>query len=229
MADLAPNERILLAEVASFDQCWAGNDHFAQLLHVSEDTARGYIYNLIEKGYLIREGTRYRRRLRKSTQTNEQISANECANRRKRMRKSTQTSAQNSPQTNIKTKTTTNTITKGAQVRGVVLPFETKEFAKAWTEWLEYKHTDHRFRYKSAQTEQRALITLANEHSTESAAIQAIYTAIANGWKGLIFSASKGRRPRASGKAAIEGRQLSNQLRELAETGNITGDNRNRL
>ena len=136
MADLAPNERILLAEVASFDQCWAGNDHFAQLLHVSEDTARGYIYNLIEKGYLIREGTRYRRRLRKSTQTNEQISANECANPRKGMRKSTQTSAQNSPQTNIKTKTTTNTITKGAQVRGVVLPFETKEFAKAWTEWL---------------------------------------------------------------------------------------------
>ena len=75
LSELHPNERVLLAEVASFDEqekeCFAGNEYFATLLNVSEATARGYISNLIARGFLIREGTRYNRRLRKS--------ANECA------------------------------------------------------------------------------------------------------------------------------------------------------
>jgi len=230
LSELHPNERVLLAEVASFKECFAGNDHFAKLLNVSEATARGYIYNLVKRGYLIREGSRYNRRLRKSAQTNAQNSANECVNPRRRVRKSTQTSAQNSAHTNTYTNTPTITSTKSTPARaGVVLPYETEKFREAWTEWLEYKRTDHRFKYKTAQTEQRALMTLANEHTTESRAIEAIHTAIANGWKGIVFGASKSRRTRTSGKAALEGGELSDQLRELAKTGNITGDNRNRL
>ena len=229
LSELHPNERVLLAEVASFKECFAGNDHFAKLLNVSEATARGYISNLIKRGYLIREGSRYNRRLRKSAQTNAQNSANECVKQRKRVRKSTQTSAQNSAHTNTYTNTPTKSITKSAQVRGVVLPYETEKFREAWTEWLEYKRTDHRFKYKTAQSEQRALMTLANEHPTESRAIEAIHTAIANGWKGLVFGTSKSRRTRTSGKAALEGGELGDQLRELAETGNISGNNRNRL
>ena len=230
LSELHPNERVLLAEVASFKECFAGNDHFAKLLNVSEATARGYIYNLVKRGYLIREGSRYNRRLRKSAQTNAQNSANECVNPRKRVRKSTQTSAQNSAHTNTYTNTPTNTPTKSTPSRaGVVLPYETEKFREAWAEWLEYKRTDHRFKYKTAQTEQRALMTLANEHPTESKAIEAIHRAIANGYKGLVFDTPKSRRTRTSGKTALEGGELSDQLRELAETGNITGNNRNRL
>ena len=230
LSELHPNERVLLAEVASFKECFAGNDHFAKLLNVSEATARGYISNLVKAGYLVREGSRYNRRLRKSAQTNAQNSADECVNPRKRVRKSTQTSAQNSAHTNTYTNTPTNTSTKSAPARAdVVLPYETEKFSEAWAEWLEYKRTDHRFKYKTAQSEQRALMTLANEYTTESSAIEAIHRAIANGYKGLVFDSSKSRRARTSGKAALEGGQLGDQLRELAETGNITGDNRNRL
>ena len=230
LSELHPNERVLLAEVASFKECFAGNDHFAKLLNVSEATARGYIYNLVKRGYLIREGSRYNRRLRKSAQTNAQNSANECVNPRRRVRKSTQTSAQNSAHTNTYTNTPTITSTKSTPARaGVVLPYETEKFREAWAEWLEYKRTDHRFKYKTAQTEQRALMTLANEYTTETAAIEAIHRAIANGYKGLVFDSSKSRRTRTSGKAALEGGELGDQLRELAKTGNITGDNRNRL
>ena len=230
LSELHPNERVLLAEVASFKECFAGNDHFAKLLNVSEATARGYIYNLVKRGYLIREGSRYNRRLRKSAQTNAQNSANECVNPRRRVRKSTQTSAQNSAHTNTYTNTPTITSTKSTPARaGVVLPYESEKFREAWAEWLEYKRTDHRFKYKTAQSEQRALMTLANEYTTETAAIEAIHRAIANGYKGLVFDSSKSRRTRTSGKAALEGGELGDQLRELAETGNITGNNRNRL
>ena len=230
LSELHPNERVLLAEVASFKKCFAGNDHFAKLLNVSEATARGYISNLIKAGYLIREGSRYNRRLRKSAQTNAQNSANECVKQRKRVRKSTQTSAQNSAHTNTYTNTPTNTPTKSTPARaGVVLPYETEKFREAWAEWLEYKRTDHRFKYKTAQSEQRALMTLANEYTTETAAIEAIHRAIANGYKGLVFDSSKSRRTRTSGKAALEGGELGDQLRELAETGDISGNNRNRL
>jgi hypothetical protein len=233
LSELHPNERVLLAEVASFDDnglaCFAGNDHFADLLNVAQSTARDYIYRLIELGYVDREGTRYDRRLSQSTKTKSLFDYNEVVKRRKRSSHSTKTKSSNPAHTNTYTNTPTKSITKSAQVRGVVLPYETEKFRKAWTEWLEYKRTDHRFKYKTAQTEQRALMTLANEHPTESTAIEAIHTAIANGWKGLVFGPSKGRRTRTSGKAALEGSELGDQLRELAETGNISGDNRNRL
>lgn len=229
LSELHPNERVLLAEVASFDECFAGNDHFAKLLNVSEATARGYISNLIRAGYLVREGSRYNRRLRKSAQTSAQNSANECVNPRKRVRKSTQTNAQNSAHTNTYTNTPTKSHTKSAQVRGVILPFETDEFKKAWNEWLDYKQTDHRFKYKSEKTEQRALKTLQDEYTTENACIKAIHTAITNGWKGLVFDTSKSGRIKRGGKAAFENGQLQHDLRELARTGHISGDNRNRL
>lgn len=234
LSELHPNERVLLAEVASFDdnglECFAGNDHFADLLNVAQSTARDYIYRLIELGYLDREGTRYDRRLSQSTKTKSLFDYNEVVKRRKRSSQFTKTKSSNPAHTITHTNTHTITSTKSTPARaGVVLPYETEKFREAWAEWLEYKRTDHRFKYKTAQTEQRALMTLANEHPTESRAIEAIYTAIANGWKGIVFGASKSRRTRTSGKAALERGELGDQLRELAETGNITGDNRNRL
>ena len=59
LGELHPNERVLLAEVAGFEAngrvCFASNQHFADLLGVSPERARKYIYNLIELGYLERK------------------------------------------------------------------------------------------------------------------------------------------------------------------------------
>ena len=229
LSELHPNERVLLAEVASFDdqnkECFAGNEYFATLLNVSEATARGYISNLIARGFLIREGSRYNRRLRKSAQTNAQNSANECVKSRKRVRKSTQTNAQNSAHTNISTNTSTNTFTKSAHPT-VVLPFESDEFREAWNEWKEYKRTDHRFKYKTAQSEQRALMKLQNEYTDQNEAIDAIHRAIANGWKGLVFKQSKNGRTHRPGARALENSVNQQKLAEFARTGRITTDRR---
>lgn len=229
LSELHPNERVLLAEVASFDEqkkeCFAGNEYFATLLNVSEATARGYISNLIARGFLIREGSRYNRRLRKSAQTNAQNSADECVKSRKRVRKSTQTSAQNSAHTNISTNTSTNTFTKSAHP-SVVLPFESDEFRDAWNEWKEYKRTDHRFKYKTAQSEQRALMKLQNEYTDQNEAIDAIHRAIANGWKGLVFKQPANGRANRAGARDLENSVNQQKLAEFARTGRITTDRR---
>jgi len=228
LSELHPNERVLLAEVASFEDkgrpCFAGNDHFADLLNVSNDTARGYISKLVHAGFLVREGDRYNRRLRRIAQTSAQISANECVNPRKRARKSTQTSALNSPNTNTVLIHTTDTLTKGAKSPVIVLPFDTEKFAAAWKEWIDYKKAAHKFSYKTPQSEQRALITLANAYEEETDAIERIHQGITNGWKGLVFDSSKDRRTNAPRARNIETSENRDKLRELAETGRIDVD-----
>ena len=233
LGELHPNERVLLAEVLNFEaqgkECFASNAHFADLLNVSEATARGYISKLCNAGFLVREGDRYNRRLRKSAQTNAQIRADECVNPRKRTRKSTQTSAQNSAHNKTYNKTENKTLNKSAQAREVILPFQTDTFTAAWQEWKEYKRTDHRFKYKTAQSEQRALIKLQNEHPTETDAIEAIHTAIANGWKGLVFGKPKNGRLNARRAANLESDVNREKLAEFARTGRINADGRNVL
>ena len=225
LSELPPNERVVLAEVASFEKnnlpCFASNEHFGEMLHVSENTARGYVYNLIKAGFLVREGDRYNRRLRRLAQTSAQISADECVDSRKRVRKSAQTSAQISSHTITTTKSSTKSSTNKAKPIEIVLPFQTKEFEAAWNEWKAYKKTDHRFKFKSTQTEQRALITLQNESANQSEAISTIHRAITNGWKGLVFNPSKGVGTHAPRARNIETSDNRKKLEELARTGRI--------
>ena len=233
LGELHPNERVLLAEVLNFEaqgkECFASNAHFADLLNVSEATARGYISKLVNAGFLVREGDRYNRRLRKSAQTSAQIRADECANPRKRARKSTQTSAQNSAHKLTSKLTSKLTLEKSAHTREVVLPFQTEAFEAAWNEWKEYKRTDHRFKYKTAQSEQRALMKLQNTHGTETEAIDAIHTAITNGWKGLVFGKSKNGRTNARRAQNLESEVNREKLAEFARTGRIDADGGNVL
>jgi DNA-binding Lrp family transcriptional regulator len=225
LSELHPNERVLLAEVASFEDkgrpCFASNEHFAEMLHVSEDTARGYIYNLINDGFLIREGTRYNRRLRRIAQTSAQNYADERVNPRRRVRKITQTSAQISPHTNTDTNSPTKSITKRAKSPVLVLPFDTEKFAAAWKEWIDYKKAAHKFSYKTPESEQRALITLSNAYQEESESIERIHIAIANGWRGFVFDTPKTRRTQAPRARNIETDENREKLRELATTGRI--------
>ena len=233
LGELHPNERVLLAEVLNFEaqgkECFASNAHFADLLNVSEATARGYVSKLVNSGFLVREGDRYNRRLRKSAQTSAQIRADECVNSRKRARKSAQTSAQNSAHNKTDNKTLKESYKESAHTREVVLPFQTESFEAAWQEWKEYKRTDHRFKYKTAQSEQRALIKLQNTHGTETEAIDAIHTAIANGWKGLVFGESKNGRPHARRAQNLESDINREKLAEFARTGRINADGGNVL
>ena len=230
LSELHPNERVLLAEVASFEDkgrpCFAGNDHFADLLNVSNDTARGYISKLVNAGFLVREGDRYNRRLRRIAQTSAQISADERVNPRKRARKSTQTSALNSPHTNTVLIHNTDTLTKGAKPPDLVLPFDTEKFAAAWKEWIDYKKAAHKFSYKTPQSEQRALITLSNAYKEESESIERIHIAIANGWRGFVFDTSKTRRTQSPRARNIETDENREKLRELATTGRIDSNSK---
>ena len=203
LSELHPNERVLLAEVASFEekgkQCFASNEHFANMLQVSIDTARGYISKLVNAGFLVRDGDRYNRRLRRITQTSAQIS----------------------PHTITDTKTITKTNTKRDKTPKVVLPFQSDNFAAAWKEWIEYKKAAHRFTYKTPKSEQRALITLADAYKEEQDAIERIHQGITNGWKGLVFDSPKNRRTHAPRARNIETSDNRKKLEELARTGRI--------
>jgi len=69
---------------------------------------------------------------------------------------------------------------------GVVLPWNNKEFEEAWAQWLTYKKTQHRFKYKTPTTEQAAvkyLNELANGQMDR--AIEIINYSIAQAYKGF--------------------------------------------
>ena len=62
-----------------------------------------------------------------------------------------------------------------------------EDFLKEWNEWLNYKKTNHKFTYKTIESEQIAfnhLYKLSNEN--QSTAREIINVSIANGYKGLF-------------------------------------------
>ena len=65
-------------------------------------------------------------------------------------------------------------------------PFSEK-FKQKWIEWKNYKKTEHKFNFKSAQSEQAAINEIIEKsYNNEPAAILIIHQSIANGWKGLF-------------------------------------------
>ena len=111
----------------------------------------------------------------------------------------------------------------------IILPWDSERFENLWNEWKQDRK-ERRIKKYTRRGELAVLHKLYNQtNGNEDEAIEQIELAIANQWQGLVFGKSTRRRTRTSGKAAFEGGELGDQLRELAETGNITGDNRNRL
>ena len=218
--DLAPMDRILLAEVASFAEngkaCFMTNAKLAEALGISEDRTRKIIYRLIQSGHLNRgvvaNGQGGYKRTLGWAQTDRGVGANGQGGGRKRTR----------------TKELTKHITKTLQNKEenflIVLPWQTEAFTAAWSEWLEYKKTDHRFTYKSPKSEQRALIQLQNEYTNQTDAIEAIHRSIANGYKGLVFKQRAGGRTNASRAANLKTDVNREQLAEFARTGRIAPD-----
>lgn len=71
----------------------------------------------------------------------------------------------------------------------LVLPWESDAFRMAWDEWREYKRAQFKFKYKTVKSEQIALHKLHRDtHGDERNAIEAIVSAIANGYRGIYPS-----------------------------------------
>lgn len=76
---------------------------------------------------------------------------------------------------------------------------DSEAFRVAWQHWKDYKRDEHRFKFKSATTEQTALHKLIKDtNGNQTSAIAAITDSIANGWKGLFISNASTQRDRPS-------------------------------
>jgi hypothetical protein len=69
----------------------------------------------------------------------------------------------------------------------IIYPFNSEQFNYQWSSWKAYKKIEHKFHYKTAQSEQASLMDLAKVSSgDESTAIKIIQQSMANGWKGFF-------------------------------------------
>jgi uncharacterized protein YdaU (DUF1376 family) len=69
----------------------------------------------------------------------------------------------------------------------IEMPFVSVDFISVWGKWKQYKLIQHKFKYKSKQTEQASLAQLVKlSDNNEAIAIKIINQSIANGWKGLF-------------------------------------------
>jgi hypothetical protein len=178
LSELHPNERVLLAEVSSFEAngkpCFIDNGHLAELLIVPERTARHYVSNLVNLGYLERGVAkigRYNGRILTLARQNLATAA----------AKSCQDRGKNLPHTKSNTKSTTKSSTQE-----VVWPFDSDQFMNAWKEW-EADRRERRVKPYTTRGLQTALHRLQQiSEYNEGIAIRIISQSIANGWQGLF-------------------------------------------
>lgn len=91
------------------------------------------------------------------------------------------------PQSKVKKSKVKKSKEEKSKEKGVIFPFDSSEFYKAWNNWLSYKKSEFNFSYKSAQSEQSALKKLSTlSQANESVAIQIIHESMSNGWKGFF-------------------------------------------
>jgi len=172
-------EKALLAEVdsfagngKSFHKC---NDTIQDEYGISRNTIARALRKLQELGFVevsfngrvrhvrIRAGS-IPKMGRQSTQNGEAASPNDTS-------------------TNTKEITTNNTLKN----KGVVMPWDSKEFGNAWQGYLEMRKAQHSFTYKSNASLQTALHKLHKmSNGNEATAIAIIAESIAWCWKGLF-------------------------------------------
>jgi len=102
----------------------------------------------------------------------------------------------------METEAITETKTKAETETEIIYPFNSEKFSAIWKEWKLYKKSEHRFRFKSEKTEQRALKELSLIAGDEQTAIRIIERSIANGWKGLFKLDKNGKQTNDDAKAA---------------------------
>lgn len=65
-------------------------------------------------------------------------------------------------------------------------PFSSNQFLEVWAHWKDYKKNEHKFNYKTPQSEQASLNELAGLATDEQTAIKIIHQSMAKGWKGFF-------------------------------------------
>ena len=68
----------------------------------------------------------------------------------------------------------------------IIMPYVSFEFKQAWQRWKDFKKTNYKFTYKTVQSEQTAVKSLADMAGSEQKAIKIIDRAIMNGYQGLF-------------------------------------------
>ena len=204
--DLTLVEKALLAEIDSFTgngkSFMKSNDTIQSEYGISRNTIGRSLRKLAERGFV--EVT-FNGRVRCVTT---------CAGSIPKMgRQSTQNGEAASPNdtsTNTRERTTYNTIKE----KGVVLPFESKEFAEAWDVWKQERKERGTKRY-TQRGEQAALHKLQNDsQGDEATAVQMIHQSIANGWQGIF--PLKNQKNETKRLGPHDGSLLAEHLRRLA-------------
>ena len=199
-------ERALLAEIDSFTgngrsfmKC---NDTIQQEYGISRNTIGRSIKKLQELEYvevtfngrtrsIVTRAGSIPKMGRQSTQIGEAASPNDTS-------------------TNTSKRTTYNTLKE----KGVVLPFDSKEFADAWDVWLTERRERGTKKY-TQRGEQAALHKLQKDsQGDEATAIAIIHESIAHGWQGLF--PLKNRKNDTKRLGPSDGSLIAEHLRRLA-------------
>jgi len=78
------------------------------------------------------------------------------------------------------------------------LPWNTPEFAEAWSDWIEYKKGEFKFEYKTQLSMKAALKKLKRlSNDNEQKAIEIIEESMANGWKGFFALKDEKEKPKS--------------------------------
>ena len=204
--DLTLVEKALLAEIDSFTgngrSFMKSNDTIQSEYGISRNTIGRSLRKLADRGFV--EVT-FNGRVRCVTTRAGSIP--------KMGRQSTQNGEAASPNdtsTNTSKRTKNNTVKE----KGVVLPFDSKEFADAWAVWLTERRERGTKKY-TERGEQAALHKLQNDsQGDEATAIAIIHQSIANGWQGLFPLKTRKNDTKRLGPS--DGSLIAEHLRRLA-------------
>ena len=204
--DLTLVEKALLAEIDSFTgngrSFMKSNDTIQNEYGISRNTIGRSLRKLADRGFV--EVT-FNGRVRCVTTRAGSIP--------KMGRQSTQNGEAASPNhtsTNTSKRTTYNTLKE----KGVVLPFDSKEFADAWDVWLTERRERGTKKY-TQRGEQAALHKLQKDsQGDEATAIAIIHESIAHGWQGLF--PLKNRKNDTKRLGPSDGSLIAEHLRRLA-------------
>ena len=199
-------EKAMLAEIDSFTgngrSFMKSNDTIQEEYGISRNTIGRSLRKLAERGFV--EVT-FNGRVRCVTTRAGSIP--------KMGRQSTQNGEAASPNdtyTNTRERTKDNT----SKREGLVMPFDSEEFAEAWAVWIAERR-ERRTKKYTQRGEQAALHKLQNDsQGDEATAIQIIHQSIANGWQGLF--PLKNRKNDTKRLGPSDGSLIAEHLRRLA-------------
>jgi predicted HTH transcriptional regulator len=207
---LNPTDKLIMSDIFTLGEYYKSNETIALEVGVSRATASRAITNLIDKGYITKYFDGRNRRLKLTHQPN-QIDSPGGSNSVSRKLKLTQQEAQidsaagSNCVTSIQDSIQPSIHLSKHVSKGVIYPFQEKEFKDTWKIWIEERRENSYKKY-SLRAEQAALHNLQkisnNEYRT---AIKIINQSISHGWRGLFaLKSSKQTKPEFDSKKILE-------------------------